>query len=172
MVIAPVVPSPDQHASATHGSPPVVPQLRDPAHNASRSKSLNSSSSRKRVSSTACRFASQCFSLCALIYGSSAPYSGARTPVLKHQPYKSPMSRQMLAELNQHVNSIHNEGETGSTRALILASEVDSSFCAGADLKERATFTQEEYYTHSLCITRALTEPAARQTFSQPFAAP
>jgi methylglutaconyl-CoA hydratase len=33
----------------------------------------------------------------------------------------------------------------GPTRALIIASEVDSSFCAGADLKERAGFTAEEY---------------------------
>jgi methylglutaconyl-CoA hydratase len=33
----------------------------------------------------------------------------------------------------------------GPTRALIIASEVDSSFCAGADLKERAGFTPEEY---------------------------
>jgi methylglutaconyl-CoA hydratase len=50
----------------------------------------------------------------------------------------------LLAELNQQVSSIHSEGEKGTTRALILASEVDSSFCAGADLKERATFTKEE----------------------------
>jgi methylglutaconyl-CoA hydratase len=50
----------------------------------------------------------------------------------------------LLAELNQQITSIHNEGQTGTTRALILASEVDTSFCAGADLKERATFTQEE----------------------------
>jgi methylglutaconyl-CoA hydratase len=51
----------------------------------------------------------------------------------------------LLAELTHQVNSIHNEGDKGSTRALILASDVETSFCAGADLKERATFTQEEY---------------------------
>jgi methylglutaconyl-CoA hydratase len=34
--------------------------------------------------------------------------------------------------------------QKGPTRALILASEVDSCFCAGADLKERAGFTPEE----------------------------
>ncbi|KAI0165108.1 ClpP/crotonase [Hypoxylon sp. FL1284] len=32
----------------------------------------------------------------------------------------------------------------GPTRALIVASAVDASFCAGADLKERRGFTQEE----------------------------
>jgi methylglutaconyl-CoA hydratase len=34
--------------------------------------------------------------------------------------------------------------ERGPTRALILASEVDNCFCAGADLKERMGFTAEE----------------------------
>ncbi|KAI0506396.1 ClpP/crotonase [Xylaria bambusicola] len=34
--------------------------------------------------------------------------------------------------------------QKGPTRALILASAVDASFCAGADLKERRGFTQEE----------------------------
>ena len=34
--------------------------------------------------------------------------------------------------------------EKGPTRALIVASAVDSSFCAGADLKERRGFTPEE----------------------------
>ena len=32
----------------------------------------------------------------------------------------------------------------GPTRALIIASEVDSCFCAGADLKERRGMTDEE----------------------------
>ncbi|KAI1321416.1 ClpP/crotonase [Xylariaceae sp. FL0255] len=36
---------------------------------------------------------------------------------------------------------------TGPTRALIVASAVDASFCAGADLKERRGFTQEETAT-------------------------
>jgi methylglutaconyl-CoA hydratase len=57
---------------------------------------------------------------------------------------RNAISRQLLAELDHQINNIHNEGETGSTRALILASNIDTSFCAGADLKERASFTQEE----------------------------
>ena len=89
-------------------------------------------------------------------------YSSAQSPVVKVINYPAPhsgnirilslsrpaarnaISKQMLSELNQQITSIHNEGQTGPTRALILASEVDTSFCAGADLKERATFTQEE----------------------------
>ncbi|KAH7085456.1 ClpP/crotonase-like domain-containing protein [Paraphoma chrysanthemicola] len=74
-----------------------------------------------------------------------APHSGSiRILSLNRPAARNAISRQLLAELSHHVNSIHNEGDKGSTRALILASDVDSSFCAGADLKERATFTQED----------------------------
>lgn len=74
-----------------------------------------------------------------------APHSGSiRILSLNRPAARNAISRQLLAELNQQVTSIQNEGEKGTTRALILASDVDASFCAGADLKERATFTQEE----------------------------
>ncbi|KAH7393938.1 ClpP/crotonase-like domain-containing protein [Phaeosphaeria sp. MPI-PUGE-AT-0046c] len=74
-----------------------------------------------------------------------APHSGSiRILSLNRPAARNAISRQLLAELHHQVNSIHSEGETGPTRALILASDVDSSFCAGADLKERATFTQED----------------------------
>ncbi|KAF1830540.1 ClpP/crotonase [Decorospora gaudefroyi] len=74
-----------------------------------------------------------------------APHSGSiRVLSLNRPAARNAISRQLLAELNHQVNSIHQEGENGSTRALILASDVDSSFCAGADLKERATFTSED----------------------------
>jgi methylglutaconyl-CoA hydratase len=75
----------------------------------------------------------------------AAPHSGnIRILSLNRPAARNAISRQLLSELNQQITSIHNEGQTGPTRALILASEVDTSFCAGADLKERATFTQEE----------------------------
>ncbi|CAO2656305.1 Nn.00g051080.m01.CDS01 [Neocucurbitaria sp. VM-36] len=74
-----------------------------------------------------------------------APHCGSiRILSLNRPAARNAISRQLLAELNHQVNSIHDEGDAGSTRALILASDVDSSFCAGADLKERATFTQED----------------------------
>ncbi|KAJ4986843.1 enoyl-CoA hydratase/isomerase [Stagonosporopsis vannaccii] len=74
-----------------------------------------------------------------------APNSGnIRILSLNRPAARNAISRQLLAELNQQVTSIQNEGQNGQTRALILASEVDTSFCAGADLKERATFTQED----------------------------
>ncbi|KAF9731393.1 hypothetical protein PMIN06_003156 [Paraphaeosphaeria minitans] len=74
-----------------------------------------------------------------------APHSGSIRILSFNRPAaRNAISRQLLAELTHQVNSIHNEEGKGATRALILASDVDTSFCAGADLKERATFTQED----------------------------
>ena len=80
------------------------------------------------------------------VFNYPAPHTGNIRILSMNRPAaRNAISRQLLAELNQQITSIHNEGQAGPTRALILASEVDTSFCAGADLKERATFTQEEY---------------------------
>lgn len=74
-----------------------------------------------------------------------APHCGSiRILSLNRPAARNAISRQLLAELSHQVNSILDQGDNGSTRALILASDVDSSFCAGADLKERATFSPEE----------------------------
>jgi methylglutaconyl-CoA hydratase len=95
-----------------------------------------------------------------------APSSGRiRILSLARPSARNAISRQLLWELRSHVNSIASEyneqgeevsptlkfggaagtDEKAPTRALILASEVESCFCAGADLKERAGFTAEEY---------------------------
>jgi methylglutaconyl-CoA hydratase len=55
------------------------------------------------------------------------------------------MSKQLLSELRHQVEEISKEAEDGPTRALILASESDQAFCAGADLKERLTMSGDEY---------------------------
>ncbi|KAK8243474.1 ClpP/crotonase-like domain-containing protein [Phyllosticta capitalensis] len=74
-----------------------------------------------------------------------APHCGSiRILSLNRPESRNAISKALLAELAHHVNQIANEGEKQSTRALIVASEVDTSFCAGADLKERATFTPEQ----------------------------
>lgn len=81
-----------------------------------------------------------------------APHCGSiRILSLNRPAARNAISRQLLAELGEHVNRIQEEegdnkgfSSSSSTRALILASELDASFCAGADLKERATFTQED----------------------------
>ncbi|KAG9204651.1 hypothetical protein G6514_000435 [Epicoccum nigrum] len=79
------------------------------------------------------------------VFNYPAPHTGNIRILSMNRPAaRNAISRQLLAELNQQITSIHKEGQAGPTRALILASEVDTSFCAGADLKERATFTQED----------------------------
>ncbi|KAK2595401.1 hypothetical protein QQS21_006875 [Conoideocrella luteorostrata] len=73
---------------------------------------------------------------------------------------RNAISKGLLSALRAEVDDIHaqydpNGEETGvttprvgaelsPTRALVLASAVDSCFCAGADLKERKGFTQAE----------------------------
>ncbi|CAK7201089.1 hypothetical protein SEUCBS139899_003791 [Sporothrix eucalyptigena] len=47
----------------------------------------------------------------------------------------------------REVASVTQNKELGPTRALILASSLDTCFCAGADLKERRTFTPEDTAT-------------------------
>jgi hypothetical protein len=75
-----------------------------------------------------------------------APHCGTIRIVSLNRPAaRNAISRQLLSELSHEVESIHADGDLGPTRALILSSEVDASFCAGADLKERAGMTQEEF---------------------------
>lgn len=77
-----------------------------------------------------------------------APHSGSiRVLSLNRPSARNAISKQLLTDLRREVDAIHNEslgGKSGPTRAVILSSESDSCFCAGADLKERLTFTQEE----------------------------
>ncbi|KAM0475852.1 hypothetical protein ACHAPX_006730 [Trichoderma viride] len=77
---------------------------------------------------------------------------------------RNAISRDLLASLRAEIDNVQNQygpngeeiapkqrfggaagiDEHGPTRALILASAVDTCFCAGADLKERRGFTPEE----------------------------
>lgn len=50
---------------------------------------------------------------------------------------------------NKRFGGVAGENEIGPTRAVVIASAVDSCFCAGADLKERRGFTPEEYVPSS-----------------------
>ncbi|KAF2208452.1 hypothetical protein CERZMDRAFT_49285 [Cercospora zeae-maydis SCOH1-5] len=75
----------------------------------------------------------------------AAPHTGEITVVSLNRPKaRNAISRQLLTELKGVVDQVHSDGATGSTRALILTSESDDAFCAGADLKERLTFTEED----------------------------
>ena len=74
-----------------------------------------------------------------------APGSGNIRVLLLNRPKaRNAISKNLLDSLAKHVQSISAEGGTGPTRALVIASNVDSAFCAGADLKERVNMTKEE----------------------------
>jgi methylglutaconyl-CoA hydratase len=109
------------------------------------------------------------------IHDIPAPNSGRiRILSLSRPEARNAISRQLLLELKDAVNSIDAEYERidpaktkglgasvevppqktfggaagvdakAPTRAVILASEVDSCFCAGADLKERRGMSESE----------------------------
>jgi methylglutaconyl-CoA hydratase len=74
-----------------------------------------------------------------------APHSGTIRVLLLDRPEaRNALSRQLMTELRRHVDEIKAEGDTGGTRALVIASNVDKAFCAGADLKERRGMSQDE----------------------------
>ncbi|RDL32565.1 ClpP [Venustampulla echinocandica] len=98
-------------------------------------------------------------------YDIQAPNTGRiRILSLARPSARNAISRQLLHELRTNIDAVAAEyaadgsevppqktyggaagvDQKGPTRVLILASEVDSCFCAGADLKERSGFTADE----------------------------
>ncbi|EFY99712.1 Crotonase, core [Metarhizium robertsii ARSEF 23] len=91
----------------------------------------------------------------------SASSGHIRVLELNRPKARNAISKALLTALRAQVDDVHaqygpNGEETGvaspgvsanlgPTRALVLASAVDACFCAGADLKERRGFTQEEF---------------------------
>ena len=75
-----------------------------------------------------------------------APHVGSIVVLALNSPAnRNALSEALLTELDSHIRAISaEEGEPRGTRALILASDLDSVFCAGADLKERIGMTREE----------------------------
>lgn len=87
-----------------------------------------------------------------------APGSGhIRVLELNRPSARNAISRSLIAALRTELDDLYQQytpegNETphavatsnGPTRAVVLASAVDACFCAGADLKERKTFTQKE----------------------------
>lgn len=94
----------------------------------------------------------------------AAPHYGyIRVLELNRPSTRNAISRALLSELKREIDAIRkqfdsrirqekpfqdgSEGfmrQNGATRALIIASAVDSCFCSGADLKERKEFTPEQ----------------------------
>jgi methylglutaconyl-CoA hydratase len=90
-----------------------------------------------------------------------APGAGFIRVLLLNRPEaRNALSRQLLNSLGRYVDAITAEGGDGPTRALVLASNVDAAFCAGADLKERAKFTREEWVAlYKFSSASQFTEP-------------
>ncbi|MCJ1381490.1 hypothetical protein MMC17_004601 [Xylographa soralifera] len=87
-----------------------------------------------------------------------APHCGSiRILSLNSPKNRNAISRALLNDLSRHITEIHKEGPLGSTRALIIASDVDEAFCAGADLKERRGFTREETASFLTTLRSTLT---------------
>ncbi len=61
--------------------------------------------------------------------------------ILNRHEGKNSLSKQMISEFNAAVNELHNDNVV---RAIVVKSTVDKVFCAGADLKERATMPDSE----------------------------
>lgn len=90
------------------------------------------------------------------------PYSKKKRRTLEVQEFKVPhdgliqlitlnepgtmnaLSQRMVAELGEEVESIHEEKASGPSRAVVLASAADKAFCAGANLKERASMSIDQ----------------------------
>jgi methylglutaconyl-CoA hydratase len=80
-----------------------------------------------------------------LVQHHPAPQSGSiRVLLLDRLEARNALSKQLIAGLRSHVDEIQAKGATGGIRALIIASNSDKVFCAGADLRERRTMSQDE----------------------------
>ena len=71
-------------------------------------------------------------------------YGRIKVLSLNRPEARNALSRVLVDRLRLEVASLRREPEEGNVRALIIASDVDNAFCAGADLKERRTFSQEQ----------------------------
>ena len=67
--------------------------------------------------------------------------SGLRVIALQHGSRKNALSSSLISQLQGHLLSIQSDV---SARTLIIKSEVEKIFCAGADLKERVSMSQAE----------------------------
>lgn len=94
-----------------------------------------------------------------------APNTGhIRILELNRPSARNAISKGLLASLRAEIDDVRSQytktgdempttrfggaagpNEVGPTRALVVASAIDASFCAGADLKERRGFTPEEF---------------------------
>lgn len=78
-----------------------------------------------------------------------APHTGKIRVLLMDQPSnRNALSRQFCKDFGEQIEIIRSQQSAkisnDSIRALILASNLDNAFCAGADLKERKSMSPQE----------------------------
>ena len=85
-----------------------------------------------------------------------APHCGTIKVLKFDRPEaRNAISRRLLADLKSEIDNLDlfplnglqpsgSDSNTSAVRALIITSAVDGVFCAGADLKERISFTLDE----------------------------
>jgi methylglutaconyl-CoA hydratase len=78
-----------------------------------------------------------------------APHTGKIRVLLMNQPVnRNALSRNFCKDLSDQIEEIKSQQSSqitkDSIRALVLASNLDNAFCAGADLKERKDMNPEE----------------------------
>ena len=61
---------------------------------------------------------------------------------IKGEARRNALSKAVVAELQQHVQRV--SGPDRTVRAVVLTGAGEKAFCAGADLKERTTMSEEE----------------------------
>lgn len=140
------------------------------------SRTLLQLSARARVAPTFSTAARRFYSAQAaeepLIRVSNLPAPGSghiRVLELNRPEARNAISRRLLTALREEIDSVRHQytehgeelppnklfggaagvNQKGPTRALVIASAVDSCFCAGADLKERKEFSKDEYVSVS-----------------------
>jgi len=69
------------------------------------------------------------------------PHAGVTIVTLDRPAARNSLGKNLLGELQDAVAALHHDRET---RVVIFNSAVEKVFCAGADLKERATMPEEE----------------------------
>ncbi|KAF3902732.1 hypothetical protein AA313_de0202668 [Arthrobotrys entomopaga] len=90
-----------------------------------------------------------------------APHTGSIRLLLLNRPTpKNAINWDLLRALREEIDSIASEAGKGETRALVIGSSstgVGAAFCAGADLKERKTFTPQQTSTFLYTLNTTLT---------------
>lgn len=82
-----------------------------------------------------------------------APHTGNIRVLLLDSPHnRNALSRRFCDDLRRYIDEVKAEGKQGAIRALVIASNVDKVFCAGADLKERKDMSQAEYGCICTCV--------------------